>query len=400
MSEPDVSELLTVEHAIAVIDATVVRPRVVECALADAGGLILAEDMRADRDYPPFDKSQMDGYALRAVDARRDARLQVVGEMQAGSCDAWTVKPGQAVAIMTGAPMPAGADCVVPVEEVVVDGDTIRIGSEAAAGRFIVRRGSDCAAGTTVLPAGVKLGPAQLAVAATVGADRVRVYSRPRVGVLSTGDEVVPLGQTPGPTQIRDSNGMMLLSLLRRLGCETIDLGHVRDEPAAVRDAIERGLQQDVLFITGGMSMGRYDFVPPTLRELGVNLHLTKLRIKPGKPFVFGSRGGAFVFGLPGNPVSAYVCTLRLAARLLDRIAGDLPQERWIDATLASPLPANGPREFYQPAVLHGSVATPLNWKGSAEVFTLAKADALLVRLENEPARAAGERVRLLQIPR
>jgi molybdopterin molybdotransferase len=255
----------------------------------------------------------------------------------------------------------------------------------------------------------------------------VKAFAKPRVAVLATGDELVPIDATPGPAQIRNSNSVMLVSLLKRLGCDVTDLGVVRDTPDAVRDALESGMRFDVLFVTGGMSMGAHDYVPRTLLDLGVDLRITKLRIKPGKPFVFGiaeEKKGTqvfspegekgtqvfsspeprilnpcFVFGLPGNPVSGFVCTVRLAARLLARLRGTEPEPRWTTAPLLSPLAQNGPREFYQPVVLTKGGCEPLEWKGSADVYTLAAANGLLVRAENEPSRAAGDVVRVMELP-
>jgi len=402
MSEPDVSDLLTVAQAIEVIDAADVAPRVADVALADADGLVLAEDIVADRDYPPFDKSLMDGYAVRCADLaeKSQATLKVVGEVAAGQSADRALAPGEALAIMTGAPMPEGADGVVPVEDTERSADSVHIHRATSPGRFIAKRGSDVRHGEVVLRRGMRLGPAQLAAAASVGAARVRVCAKPRVGVLATGDELVPIDQTPGPAQIRNSNSVMLAALLRRLGCDVSELGVVRDTPEAVRNALQRAMSQcDVLFVTGGMSMGAYDYVPRTLVELGVDLRITKLRIKPGKPFVFGVKDTRFVFGLPGNPVSGFVCTVRLAARLLARLSGAEPEPRWISAKLLSPLKPNGPREFYQPAKLTTEGALPLEWKGSADVYTLAAADALLVRAENEPALEAGSTVRVLELP-
>jgi molybdopterin molybdotransferase len=227
--------------------------------------------------------------------------------------------------------------------------------------------------------------------------------------VLTTGDEIVAPDESPRPHQIRNSNSAMLASLLRRLGADPSDLGIARDDPALIRDAIARAIEQfDVVFITGGMSMGEHDYVPRVLRDLGVELRITKLRIKPGKPFVFGLREQEdhlrYVFGLPGNPVSGFACTIRLCARLLARLAGEAPAEPWVRAMLESDIGANGPREFYQPAVLtrvpaRGATVRPLQWKGSGDVFTLAGANCLLVRAANEPARRAGTAVDTLEFP-
>jgi molybdopterin molybdotransferase len=256
--------------------------------------------------------------------------------------------------------------------------------------------------GEIVLEKGTRLTSAALAVAASVGTASVKCFAKPRAAVMTTGDELVGVDQIPGAAQIRDSNSVMLASLLRRMGCEVSDLGIIPDKPEKVRDALERTSDFDVAFISGGMSMGEYDYVPRTLIELGFDLKITKLRIKPGKPFVFARQGGLgdqYVFGLPGNPVSGFVCTVRLASRLVARLAGTGVRERWIEAVLTDALPANGPREFYQPAILlEDGRVRPLSWKGSADVFTLARADGLLVRGENDPARQAGERVRVLEL--
>jgi len=417
MAEPDVSGLLTVQQAIRIIDAAEVQPRVVRVPLDQAAGLRLAAPLLADRDYPPFDRSLMDGYAVRVADLSSDgATLRVVGEVAAGQWPQQRLQQGETVAIMTGAPVPEGADGVVPVEDVEKTEDTARILRNPGARRYVAARGSDCPAGKTVLAAGTMLGPAQIAVAASVGAAQVEAFARPKIAVLATGDELVPVGVEPGPSQIRNSNSPMLVALLRRMGCEVDDLGAAPDRPEALREAMLRGLEHDALFVSGGMSLGTYDYVPRLLAELGAELKLTKLRIKPGKPFIFARvplaanpEHRCYVFGLPGNPVSAFVCTVRLASRLLARMAGGTPHERWLTGRMDVGLPANGPREFYQPAVrtttpgissAKGEFATivPLGWKGSADVFTLAAANVLLVRGENEPPLPKGTVVRVLEV--
>jgi molybdopterin molybdotransferase len=244
-----------------------------------------------------------------------------------------------------------------------------------------------------VLKKGTALGSVQIAVAASVAASIVNVFAKSRVAVLSTGDELVEIDQTPTGAQIRNSNSHMLVALLQRLGCEVTNLGIVRDEREKIRTAIEQGVQYDALFITGGMSMGEFDFVPKALLKLGAQFEISKLKIKPGKPFVYTRLNSAqcHVFGLPGNPVSAYVCTMRLAARILSRIAGGSPDPKIINAMLTTAMPANGPREFYIPALLNGNEVTPLNPNGSADIFTLARANGLLIRSETAPAAGVGD---------
>jgi molybdopterin molybdotransferase len=175
------------------------------------------------------------------------------------------------------------------------------------------------------------------------------------------------------------------------------------DDPAMIRIAIEEARDADVVVITGGMSMGQYDFVTQVLKEMEIELRVTKVKIKPGKPFVFGLNASSpelqYVFGLPGNPVSGFVCMVRLASRLIQRLRGGRPQEKWVEGVLADPLPANGPREFYQPVILRDARVAPLQWKGSADLYTLAKANGLLVRPENDPEQPAGTRVRVLEVP-
>lgn len=327
------------------------------------------------------------------------------------------------MAIMTGAPIPAGADCVVPVEETSRNGEVVRISGTSKIGKYIARSGSDAPAGQVVLRAGTLLEAAGLAAAASVGAARVKVFAPPRVSIFATGDEIVPFDASPGPAEIRNSNNIMMASLLKRMGCRVIDLGIIPDKPELIRAALIKSLMLDAAVVSGGMSMGRYDYVPAILKELGAELKISKLRIKPGKPFIFSSvdravtatkkmqgdpaivgprEGVCQVFGLPGNPVSGFVCLLRLASRLFARMSGGTPVEKWLSGKLATPLEANGPREFYQPVMLErgGGELTvkPLPWKGSADLFTLASAQGLLVRPENEPAQPEGAQVKLMEL--
>jgi molybdopterin molybdotransferase len=398
----DASKLLTVDEAIKLIDQLPVRPRIIQAPLAEAIGLRLARDLTADRDYPPFDKSLMDGYAVRAGDV---SELLVVGESAAGAPPSRGISSGEAMTVMTGAAIPTGADAVVPIEQTdsasfAKSGERIRVLRAATAGQFIAPQGSDIRRGGVALAGGAPINAAHMAVASCIGATTIPAWDRPRCTVLATGNEIVPADQTPAATQLRNSNSPMLLALLNKLGCAARDLGIAADQPDRIKAAIQDGLRDDILFVTGGMSMGRYDYVPRILTELGGDLKITKLRIKPGKPFVLAAMpNGKYVFGLPGNPVSAMVCTLRLASRLLTRIAGGMPPDHLRTASLARPLEPNGPREFYQPAILHGDRVQPLAWKGSADIFTLAKANVLIVRPENAPALAAGGLVPIMELP-
>lgn len=403
MSESDLSHLLSVEQAVSILNALPVSPRLVDLELLSAEGCVLAQDLSSDRDYPPFDRSLMDGYAVRCADITTVPQsLRVAGQIAAGQVATKNVEPGQAVAIMTGAPLPPGADGVVPVEHTRpgLTPGTAEILQPARPGENIARKGHDCEHGKVILPRGTRLGPAQIGVAATVGATWVQIYARPRVAVLSTGDELVQFDQEPGPGRIRNANSVMIGTLLDRLGCEVHDLGIAPDQPNVIRASLEKMSDFDALFVSGGMSMGTHDYVPRLLIEMGVSLHVTKLRIRPGKPFIVGTRASSFVFGLPGNPVSAFVCTLRLASIILARLSGAAtPALR--RAVSTRPLPANGPREFYLPAIMSAdcSAFEPLPWKGSADVFTLAKANALVIRPENAQAAAAGETHEYLEIP-
>jgi molybdopterin molybdotransferase len=400
VSEPAVNHLVTVDRAIAILDAALVHRRVVRMSLFDAAGFRLSEPIVADRDYPPFDKSLMDGFAVRAADvAGSGCELAVMDTIAAGQTGI-AIGPGQSAAIMTGAPVPPGADAVVPVEQTTRLGDRVRISNPVRPGNAIARRGSDTAANRVLLESGVMLGPAQIAVAASVGAATVSVYSRPSVAVLSTGDELIDIDRQPTGAQIRNSNSIMLVSLLRQLGCDVRQVAHVRDTLNDVLSAIQSNLHSDAIFVTGGMSMGEFDFVPAALKQLGATFHIAKLRIKPGKPFVYTRLHGdrCHIFGLPGNPVSAYVCTLRLASRILSRFAGGSADPKTITAKLTAPMPANGPREVYHPAVVNDGQATPLSPRGSADIFTLARANSLIVRRENIAAAVAGDEVSLISI--
>ncbi|HZZ44827.1 MAG TPA: gephyrin-like molybdotransferase Glp [Tepidisphaeraceae bacterium] len=421
---PDAPPLLTSQQAFQILDSIPLNPRIESMPLESAQGRRLAADLTADRDYPPFDKSQMDGIAIRHEDL--SSNLHLIGEIPAGSWPTRPLSPGQAIRIMTGAPLPPGADTVIPVEHITATADHCQVLKPFKKHNAISPQGAEVRAGQIVLHAGTILNPPQLAVAATIGAAQVPVYAPPRIAILTTGDEVVHYSQSPAPAQIRNSNSLLLSSMLWNLNCDITDLGIAPDHPDTLRDYLTEGLSYDVLFITGGMSMGNYDYVPTLLQQLGVTLQISKVKIKPGKPFLFGKFSGfsfpgsakikapsspsslnpeplnpdhsCLVFGLPGNPVSAFVCTTLFATRIISRLTGGSPHPRTSTHTLTTPLPPNGPREFFQPVLLQNNSATPLPWKGSSDLFTLAQANALLSRPENAPPLPAGSSVEVIEI--
>jgi len=414
MLEPPVDQLISVVSAIDILDHAPVFPRIESILLSNAHSRTLAKPILADRDYPPFDRSLMDGFAVMSDDVGQGIRrFSVVGSIAAGQMSDKTLRSGQAMKIMTGAPLPAGADGVVPVEDTHggsepgkwSDADFFELMRAGEPRRFVSRRGSECAANAEILSAGARLTPAALAAAATAGAASVSVFARPTVSIVTTGDEIIPFDQTPSGSEIRNSNSILLASLLQQAGCEVLIKAHAPDDPQKIRRAISAAPGQ-LIFVSGGMSMGEHDHVPGVLRECGFDLPITKLRIKPGKPFAFGiannsgnsSGGSRFAFGLPGNPVSAFVCTTRLAMRIIRRLQGQSPEPAWRVGRLTAALPANGPREFYQPVQVEEDRITPLGWKGSADVFTLARARGLLIRGENSPAIEVGSVVRVMEV--
>ena len=392
--------------------------------LGQSCGRVLARPVRMDIDAPPFDRAMRDGYALRAADAAAGARLKIVGRQDAGAECGITVVQGTCVAINTGAGIPAGADAVVMVEDTRLASEVVGAGGSqgvatasralaadaglvellkgATPGMNIQRRGSDAAAGQEVLPAGTRLNPAGLAVASSAGAGQVWVRRPARVAVLTTGDEVVGVEDVPGATQIRNTNSAMLCALAEGAGAEVKDLGVARDEREVIRAAVRRGMEiADVLIVTGGMSMGTKDLVPGVLMEEGVVLAVESVKIKPGKTFLFGQAGERMVVGLPGNPVSGFVCFVRFVGPLLRGMMGgdfDVEMER---AVCDGALGANEGRVVYQPGILRvegGELrVTPLEWRGSADIYTLAKANGLIVHGAGGGERGAGSVVEVLR---
>ena len=352
--------------------------------LSRASGRVLAQPIAADRDYPPFDRSIRDGFALRAEDVVPGATLRCIGEIKAGSGFDGMVGPGECVQIMTGAPVPDGADAVVMIEHVSVDGERVMLSRAASRGQSIVARGKEARAGRQLLALGARLGYAEMALAGQVGSHRVSVFKRPRAAVLSTGDEVVDVSATPGPWQVRNGNSIALETLAAVAGAESESLGNAPDERKELRRRIERGLEANLLIISGGVSMGKYDLVEMVLGELGAQFVFDSVAIRPGRPAVFGTCGGKPVFGLPGNPVSTMVTFELFVVPAIDVLSGAEPRPLPIfRARLAHALHERSELTHFLPARVQAVRGEPevsaLPWQGSGDVVTLAESNAFLI---------------------
>jgi molybdopterin molybdotransferase len=370
--------------------------------IEEAFGRVLARDVLADRDYPPFHRSTRDGFAVRAADVSAPgARLECVGELRAGGSFHGVVGTGQCVEIMTGASVPAGADAVVMIEHSRRDARTITFDRPAQRGDHVVSCGSEARAGALLVPAKTRLGYAEMALAAQVGVTRLEVFARPRVAILSTGDEVVDARALPGPLQIRNSNGIAIEVLARTAGAQPIQIGNSPDEKKALRKEIERGLEAEILVLSGGVSMGKYDLVEQVLADLGAAFHFTGVAIRPGRPAVFATCRDKLVFGLPGNPVSTMVTFELFVLPAIDLRTGAAPRPLPIfRAKLATQVREKGPVVHFLPARIEweGREArvTQLPWQGSGDVVALASANGFLVVGPERPEIAAGEWVDVL----
>jgi molybdopterin molybdotransferase len=425
MSGKAVPTALSFEDARRVVEEQAARgrPRGTEVVdLLSAAGRVLAEPVRADRDIPPFPRSTRDGYAVHAVDlAKLPATLHLIGEIKAGAKAEEIpsqVARGQAVSIMTGAPVPAGADAVVMVEYTALHGDGVEITRAVAAGENIVPRGAEARDGGLLVDRGTRLNDAAIALAASVGQSKLEVYQRPRVAVLTTGDEIVDVEATPGPTQIRNSNSYSLAVQICAAGGEPVLLPIAPDEPRRLRQLIEEGLQSDLLLMTGGVSMGRYDLVEQVLAELHVEFFFTGVKIQPGKPAVFGrvecgagglarqpqasARESQYFFGLPGNPVSTMVTFELFARPMLEALAGMSPQNlRFVHARLKTEIRTKPGLTRFLPAILSGefqdSAVELVAWQGSGDVAATTRANCYIVIPPDREQIATGDFVAVMR---
>jgi molybdopterin molybdotransferase len=394
-------------------------------------GRVLAETIVADRDQPAFDRATRDGYAVRSADlVEIPARLKVVGELKAGALpdpESCWVGTGEAVEIMTGAPLPSGADAVVMVEHTSLAASTLEsfvdVQRRVNRGENLVPRGAEARAGQPLLDRGRKLDPAGIAIAAGVGKSQVEVFRKPRVAVLATGDELVHIDKTPGAAQIRNSNSYSLAAQVQNAGGEAVLLAIAPDEEARLRTLIEEGLGWDLLTLTGGVSMGKYDLVEQVLGELNAEFYFTGAEIQPGRPVVFGSCADAFsragidsdagtrtrvsaphrkyFFGLPGNPVSTMVTFELFVRPMIEALAGMTPKPLiFLSARLKSEIRTKTGLKRFLPAVLSGEFENAevelSRWQGSGDVAALARANCYVVIPPDVERIEAGQAVSLL----
>jgi molybdopterin molybdotransferase len=377
-------------------------PRTVEnINIWNALGRVLAQDIKADRDYPPFQRSTRDGYAVRASEALSGATLRCVGEIKAGDSVSASLVSGTCIQIMTGAAVPEGADAVVMIELTKRSGEAVIFERAAQAGQNIVPRASEAHASHVLLRRGMRLGYAELAVAAQVGAAQLSCAAKPRVAILSTGDEVVSLESLPNAFQIRNSNSVSLAAQVTLAGGQPVVLENAADRPDDLREKISQGLQADLLLLSGGVSAGKYDFVEKVLQELGAEFYFDAVAIRPGKPTVFGKCKDRFIFGLPGNPVSTMITFELFVSPALDILAGAAPRPLpLMEARLTQTVKEKTGLAHFLPALATWFSGSPevtvLPWQGSGDIAALAKANCFLVVGDDVGEISAGDRAPIL----
>ena len=378
--------MIEISKALKLIDRETSAIGIEKLGLTAAVGRILAENIVADSDLPPFDRSQMDGYAVVASDTiNAPVKLKIVGESAAGRGWHKTMRSGEAVRIMTGAPVPDGADAVQKVEVTKESDGAVEILEPVEKGRSIVRKGSEIGSGSIVFRSGEVITENMIAALAAFGYAKVRVGKSPRVAILGTGSEIVEITKKPGRDQIRNSNSIMLEVFCRRFGVRTEIRSIVKDDISNLKSEIKSAVKGcDILILTGGVSVGKYDHTKTALSELGAKIFFEKIRLKPGKPAVFARLGTTLVFGLPGNPVSAAV-TFHLLVRkaILKMQAATSTDLRTGHAILAADAKAAKDRDTYLPSRLETNelgqlIAHPLKWHGSSDFIGFARADSLV----------------------
>jgi molybdopterin molybdotransferase len=392
--------MITVDKALGIIFDHVAPLCAELVALEQAHRRVLAEDIVADIDLPPFDRARMDGYALRAADvAETPAKLRVIGEVPAGARFERRVNSGEAVKIFTGAPVPDGADSVQKVEVTRAEGDVVSILEPTSTGQFITPHASEIAAGDLVARAGRQIGAAEMAVLASFGYSRVKVARQPRVAVISTGSELVEVSTKPSGAQIRNSNTYTLATYAEQAGAIVEMFGTVEDTPEATREALLRAADNRHIVITsGGVSMGDYDLVKAALKEIGAEIYFDRVIIRPGKPIVFAKRDRTYFFGLPGNPVSTSVTFNVFVRPAIRALQGEgSPLLPFVTAQLSRSLKDPSSRRSYLPARLFveagRAMVEPLKWSGSSDLVAFMRANALIIVREDVHEMSEGELV-------
>lgn len=399
-------EPISYESAIAVIREETPGPTsAIQVPLDQAAGHILAADVCSDLNIPPFRKAMMDGFAVRCEDLLTpNTRLDVVARISAGATPTTALVPGTAAEVMTGAPLPTGADAVVMVEKSSGFGaKTVTIQTVPTIGDHVAEPGEILKHGERVLKRGTLIGLDEVALLATIGCDPTPVFAMPTVAALTTGDELVPPSARPGPAQIRDTNGVLLRTFLKKRGIAPVCLGVAADRLDDIREKVSAGLKADLLLVSGGVSMGAFDFVQDVLRSLGVTIHFGKVALKPGKPTVFGTldRAGKrhLVMGLPGNPVSTSVMAQLLVGCALDKLMGNPNSPRIVHAVLAKPIRKKANRLWFVPGRLVIGPQTdviPIPTRGSADVFSVLESNCLIVAPKDTSRLDPGETVRVI----
>lgn len=397
--------MITVDQALEIILSRVERLGVETISLEQAHRRVLAQEVFADMDLPPFDRARMDGYALRSQDASlAPFTLKVIGEIAAGAAFDGTLCEGEAIKIFTGAPVPAGADAVQKIEVTESDGAMVLIKEPVKSGQFITFRASEIAEGKIVARSGRQIAAAEMAVLASFGYSEVKVFQKPRVAVISTGSELVDVSSKPSAAQIRNSNSYSIAAYAEDAGAIVDNLGTVRDTPEATREALSEAFEgRDVVITSGGVSMGDYDLVKAALQEIGAEIFFDKVIIRPGKPTVFARRNDTWFFGLPGNPVSTSVTFNVFARTALRRLQGlEEPLLPTVQAELANAITDSSSRRSYLPANLSvrdgRAVAEPLKWVGSSDLVAFMNANALIVVREDVREVAAGSLVEVMML--
>jgi molybdopterin molybdotransferase len=397
--------MISVDEATQIVLKNVKRLPPKKIRLENAQGCCLAEDIKSDSDMPPFNRSAMDGYAVIAKDTvNPPVDIVVIENIRAGYKPKKKIGKGKVAKIMTGSVVPNGADAVIKVEETIsLDGGTkVRILNKTKRGSNIAKKGEDMRAGKILLRKGTKIRPQEIGILAAVGADTIKVFSAPSIGIISTGDELVEITRKPKPWQIRNTNSHSLAAQARQLTEDVEILGMVNDDKDEIRSLVKKGLKKDILILSGGVSMGEYDFVGYVLKDFGIKIFFEKVALRPGKPTVFGKKDDKLIFGLPGNPVSTLVTFELFVRPCIKKMMGfPFHENPVLHAELEKEITVKKKRREYRPAFLRQAgckwMVSPIEWHGSGDLFSTTKANCLLIIKESVGRLNIGESVEVIK---